>query len=141
MEYDVDTVFVAMELKELLLGMREVKFLNDKEIKSSEMTPTEITYLYHLISKHKVKGLTDDSYSFANVLRRIGEVSKIINYYDTTMKGLVSELTTWIVGLGGGELLDELSDDSVQTIALQSNTHDESKESIETETVTEESKP
>jgi hypothetical protein len=36
-------------------------------------TPTEVTYLYHIISTHKVRGLTSDAFNFANILRRIGE--------------------------------------------------------------------
>lgn len=120
MEYDVNTVFVALELKELMLNMRDVKFSNDKDLDLVEMTPTEVTYLYHIISTHKVRGLTDDAYNFANVLRRIGEVSKIINYYDAAVKRLSTELSTWAVNMGGGELLSEV-DDTVQPMTLVSS--------------------
>ena len=103
MEYDVNTVFVALELRELMSNMKELQYVDDMTLLSIDMTATEITYLYHLISTHKVKGLTKDAYLFASVLRRIGEISKIINYYDNESKVLVNDVTIWAAGFGGVE--------------------------------------
>mgnify|MGYP001019386968 CR=1 FL=1 len=108
LEYDVDTVFIAIELTSLMAGMKELKYKDDKEYLSTDMTPTEVTYLYHLISTHKVKGLTRDAYLFAGILRRIGEISKIVNYYDNESKEMTKDIANWAVNLGGGELIDEL---------------------------------
>lgn len=95
MEYDVNTVFVAIELKKLFDNMMGTKYSNDSEIKYFEVTATELTYVYHLIQTHKVKGLTKDAYTFANVLVRIGETSKVINYYDSFAKNLPDEISQW----------------------------------------------
>lgn len=97
MEYDVNTVFFALELKELLDRMSEEtsQFKSDKDLIGFKVDATEITYIYHLISKHKVKGLTKDSYLFAQVLMRIGDMSKILNYYDTSAKNLSKEIQDW----------------------------------------------
>jgi hypothetical protein len=100
MEYDVNTVFVALELRELMSNMKELQYGDDVTLLSIDMTATEITYLYHLISTHKVRGLTKEAYLFASVLRRIGEISKIINYYDNESKVLVNEVTIWAAGFG-----------------------------------------
>ena len=70
LEYDVNTVFFAIELTNLLASMKDTKFTNDDQLIAFEVDATEITYIYHLIAKHKVKGLTKDSYTFANILKR-----------------------------------------------------------------------
>ena len=96
LEYDVNTVFFAIELVELLGTLREVKFTNDTELNLVEVNATEITYVYHLISKHKVKGLTKDAFLFSEILVRIGNISKLFNYYDTLGKNLSSDIQNWI---------------------------------------------
>lgn len=96
LEYDVNTVFFAIELVELLGTMRDMKFSDDKELKYVAVNATEITYVYHLISKHKVKGLTKDSFLFSEVLVRIGNISKVFNYYDAVGKNLSTDIQNWI---------------------------------------------
>ena len=97
LEYDVNTVFFAIELTEMLGSMRDNnKYTNDVELKSFEVNATEITYIYHLISNHKVKGLTKDSFLFSEVLVKIGEISKLFNYYDAIGKNLSTEIQDWV---------------------------------------------
>ena len=75
--------------------------------KSNEYLPyqvnaTEVTYIYHLISKHTVKGLTKDSYLFSEILLLIGSISKIFNYYDATGKNLSADIQDWVVTFEDG---------------------------------------
>lgn len=103
MEYDVNTVFFAIELTNLLGQMKEdSRYTNDEDLIGFPVDATEITYIYHLISKHKVKGLTNNSYLFAQVLRRIGDISKVFNYYDTAGKNLSTEIQNWVVTFDDG---------------------------------------
>jgi hypothetical protein len=101
LEYDVNTVFIAIELTDLLGGMSSSKFSDEKEVKSFKVTPTEITYIYHLIQTYKVKGLTKEAYTFSKILRRIGEISKIVSYYDTHAKKLTEQISKWAYSLDG----------------------------------------
>lgn len=96
LEYDVNTVFFAIELTELLGSMRDAKFSDDDQLVAFPVNATEITYIYHLIAKHKVKGLTKDAYMFAEVLKRIGAISKVFNYYDTYGKNLSTDIQNWV---------------------------------------------
>lgn len=96
LEYDVNTVFFAIELVDLLGTLRDVKYTNDTELKHVQVNATEITYVYHLISKYKVKGLTKDSFLFSEVLIRIGEISKVFNYYDAIGKNLSTDIQNWV---------------------------------------------
>lgn len=97
LEYDVNTVFFAIELTDMMGSMKDAKYTSDIEIISFPVDATEITYIYHLISKHKIKGLCKSAYTFAQVLRRIGDISKIFNYYDASAKSLTTDIQNWAV--------------------------------------------
>lgn len=98
LEYDINTVFIAIELTEVLGTMREDSkiFNNDNDSFPFLVNATEITYIYHLIAEHKVKGLTKDTYTFSEILKRIGAVSKVFNYYDTIGKNLAADIQDWV---------------------------------------------
>jgi len=105
LEYDVNTVFIAIELTELLGGMEGTKYQNDTDIRLFEVTATELTYIYHLIQSHKVKGLTKEAYTFSKLLIRIGEVSKVINYYDARAKALPEEIQQWALRMDASDVV------------------------------------
>ena len=109
LEYDVNTVFFAIELTDLLGSMRDVKFTDDTQLIPFPVNATEITYVYHLISKHKVKGLTKDAYLFSEILIRIGNISKLFNYYDTVGKNLSSDVQNWVSAFEEGVSFDRNS--------------------------------
>ena len=106
LEYDVNTVFLAIELTNLLGEMKGTKFSNDTELINFPVNATEITYIYHLIANHKVKGLTKDAYTFSQVLIRIGDISKVFNYYDTAGKNLSTEIQDWVTLFEDGVTMD-----------------------------------
>ena len=105
LEYDVNTVFIAIELTELLGTMEGTKYQNDTDIKLFEVNATELTYIYHLIQGHKVKGLTKEAYVFSKLLMRIGEVSKVINYYDARAKALPEEIQQWALRMDASDVV------------------------------------
>ena len=102
LEYDVNTIFFAIELTNTMGGMKDAKYVNDKDVVAFPVDATEITYIYHLISKHKIKGLTKDAYTFSKLLLKIGDISKIFNYYEATSKNLSKEIQDWIVTFDSG---------------------------------------
>lgn len=96
LEYDVNTVFFAIELKNLFDELKNSKYENNKDLVCHKVNATEITYIYHLISKHTVKGLSKQSFLFAEILMKIGEISKIFNYYETASKNLSGDIQDWV---------------------------------------------
>jgi hypothetical protein len=114
LEYDVNTVFFAIELTDTLANMKDMKFVNEQDLLNLPVNATEITYIYHLIAKHKVKGLTKDAYTFANILKRIGAISKIFNYYDTTGKNLSTDIQDWVSTFDEGVILSQPQEESIQ---------------------------
>jgi hypothetical protein len=110
LEYDVNTVFLAIELTSML-GSWEVSKTNkdaknDTELKAYTADATEITYMYHLIAAYKPKGLTADTYLFAEILRRIGFISKAIGYYDNYAKSLNKDIQDWCATFEEGVYID-----------------------------------
>lgn len=101
LEYDVNTVFFAIELRDLFDIMKSTKYTGNEYV-PYKVNATEVTYIYHLISKHKVKGLTKDSYLFSEILLLIGNISKIFNYYDTTSKNLAADIQDWVATFEDG---------------------------------------
>ncbi|NBP59033.1 hypothetical protein EBU71_21290, partial [bacterium] len=57
-------------------------------------------------AKHKVKGLQHGSYRFAEILRKIGAISKIIAYYDTAAKNLSKDIQNWVASFEDGIAID-----------------------------------
>lgn len=109
LEYDVNTIFFALELDSYLKNLGKMKFANDNELKPIEVNTTEITYIYHLISKHKVKGLGHGSRNFAKILIKIGDISKLINYYDQTAKDLATDIQNWVASFDDNVSIEEIS--------------------------------
>jgi hypothetical protein len=118
LEYDVNSVFFGIELKELFEVLKESKYKDDSQLISYSVNATEITYIYHLISKHKVKGLTKDAYLFAEILMKIGNISKVINYYDATGKNLSADINDWVVTFEDGVSREIREEESVSGVAL-----------------------
>lgn len=125
LEYDVNTVFFAIELTDLLGSMKGIKFSNDKDLVVIPVNATEITYIYHLIAKHKVKGLTKDAYTFANILKRIGAISKIFNYYDATGKNLSNDIQDWVTSFEEGVSIDSKKEEVVEAKVSKSKKKEE----------------
>jgi hypothetical protein len=95
LEYDVNTVFFALELVNLL-GKWSEDGSPVNGLKGYLADATETTYIYHIIAKHKVLGLNQETKLFSEILLRIGEISKIVAYYDTHAKSLSKSIQDWV---------------------------------------------
>jgi hypothetical protein len=96
LEYDVNTVFFAIELVNLLGEWNKTTKELPSGLSEYLVDATEITYIYHLISKHKVRGINKTTDLFTKVLLRIGEISKMVNYYDNQAKTLSKLIQEWV---------------------------------------------
>lgn len=101
LEYDVNTVYYAIELNKMLgeweLSKEEKKSKTDNILKPYTLDSTDVTYMYHLISPHKVRGLkNEDTYTFVEFLNRIGFISKIVSFYDGEAKYYKQHIMDWV---------------------------------------------
>jgi hypothetical protein len=96
-EYDVNTIFFAIELTDTLgKWITDKSSKGSKEVKSYDIDPVSANYLYHLVSTVKVKGLTEEAYLFSQVLKKIHEVIKVVNFYDSHAKTLSKDIQDWV---------------------------------------------
>lgn len=95
-EYDVNTIFFAIDLTDTLGKWITQESKGKKGVKSYDIDPVSANYLFHLISTVKVKGLTEEAYLFSQVLKKIHEVIKIVNFYDNHAKTLSKEIQDWV---------------------------------------------
>lgn len=102
LEYDVNTVFFAIELTNLLKDVRNNEYTSTSDIVALDVDATQITYIYHLIATYKPKGLTKSTYTFSEILLRIGEVSKVFNYYNLYSENLSGDVTDWTAAFEEG---------------------------------------
>jgi hypothetical protein len=111
LEYDVDSLFIAIDLSDLLKTMSGTKYISDDELKFFKATATETTFIYHLIKNYKVKGLTKESFTFAEIVKRIADISKIVSYYDAHAKNLTEDIGKWALKLDDtSHLMNEMPD-------------------------------
>jgi len=108
MEYNVDTIFFAIDLANTLEGMQELagQFSDDTGMGSFPFTATDVTYTYHLLKDHTVKGLQKNTFVFAEILRRIADVSKVFKYYDNAIKDTHKEIVDWVTLFDDGVTKD-----------------------------------
>ena len=97
-EYDVNAVFYILELANTLGEMEGhgKKGFKENPYIGFKLNATDVTYLYHILSSYKVKGLNRGTVLFANVIRRIGEISKIFDYYNNITKDLSKDIVDWV---------------------------------------------
>ena len=93
--------------------MKSAKY-SSNELICQKVNATEITYIYHLISKHTVKGLSKNSFTFAEILMKIGEISKIFNYYETYSKNLSGDIQDWVTAFEEGVFLEKKTTETVK---------------------------
>ena len=102
LEYDVNTVFFAIELTNLLKDVRSNEYTSTSDIVALDVDATQITYIYHLIATYKPKGLSEKTHTFSEILLRIGEVSKVFNYYNLYSENLSGDVTDWTAAFEEG---------------------------------------
>ena len=97
MEYDINTLFFAIELSSFLGStLEDNRYEDDVTPKVFDISATDMTYLYTVLSQHKCKGLSKKTYTFADIIRRIGDISKVINHFDSESKDLSTAIQDWV---------------------------------------------
>ena len=108
MEYNVDTVFYALELEKLMSELIDSeKYFGEEDAKAFTLTPVDIHYLYHILSKHTVKGLNKSARLFASIIQKIALSSGVFNYYKETFSNIAIAIQVWIASLDEGVIIPE----------------------------------
>ncbi|NPV12787.1 MAG: hypothetical protein HPY57_13450 [Ignavibacteria bacterium] len=96
--YDGNEVFNIIELNEKYLKQwKELDKSLPKNLNSMIVTIDikNVVMLYHFLSKHTVKGLDKEFYTFATVLQKIADINKLYNAYNVLKERLNTDFRIW----------------------------------------------
>lgn len=93
LEYDQNEVFQLKELKENYLDKEFGKHENGEFL--TYINVNDLIVFYHLFSKYKVKGITQEHYNFLQILTKIGERIKLFNAYNVIVQRLSTDFQFW----------------------------------------------
>lgn len=115
-EYDVNTIFFAIELTNFLgKTVKDSGFEDDETPIVFDLSATDMTYLYTCLSQHKSKGLKQKTYTFAGIIRRIGDISKVINHLDSNSKDLSTEIQNWVACFDDNVSMESIKGDKLES--------------------------
>lgn len=120
LEYDQNEVFQLKELKENYLD-KDFDKLENGEFQTV-INVNDLIVFYHLFSKYKVKGITQEHYNFLQILTKIGERIKVFNAYNVVVQRLSTDFQFWGSALStdgdviGGKILNPADDKTVTLI-------------------------
>lgn len=93
LEYDQNEIFQLKEVKENYLDKEFDK--NGEGIYDTFINVNDLIIFYHLISKYKVKGITQEHYDYLQILTKIGERIKLFNAYNVIIQRLSNDFQLW----------------------------------------------
>lgn len=98
-EYNAETIFYAMHLKKHFLNMLPKTSGGAYVSHDIDITFSQSVGLYHIISDIKVKGLSESTYAFANILYTLSEITHVYNYFDRVSAFTSKKIKEWNKGL------------------------------------------
>lgn len=93
LEYDQNEIFQLQELRDNYLE-KDFEKLEDGNF-MSKINVNDLIIFYHLISKYKVKGITQEHYDYLQILTKIGERIKLFNAYNVVVQRLSTDFQFW----------------------------------------------
>lgn len=106
-EYNVDNVFIGVEVKRYLETLLEDTNVDMSSIVEIPLDPTSMTYMYHMLSSWTGIGWSDDNERFINIITAFGQISTLIKYYDAQVQMLKDEVVDWIVSFEPNVTVDK----------------------------------
>ncbi len=97
-EYSGNELFNTMELKDNYLDKWEdIDKKLPKTIDNFTVTIDirNIVMMYHFLGAFKIKGMTDEYYTFINILQKIADTNKIYNAYNIVRERIQMDFMNW----------------------------------------------
>lgn len=93
LEYDQNEIFQLKEVKDNYLDKEFEKGANGEF--DTYINVNDLIIFYHLISKYKVKGITQEHYDYLQILSKIAERIKLFNAYNVVVQRLSNDFQLW----------------------------------------------
>jgi hypothetical protein len=106
LEYDRQDLFIALSVRDNFFDVVETAEWQKTKFKGGEdaveifkIDIHDITRISHLIGQYKIKGLNKVATSYAEVIRKIGDISKIFEHYNKLGEQMSEAGGNWIQNL------------------------------------------
>lgn len=109
-EFDIDTLFTALPINELLTDARSIYKNNDIEQMPIKMSSDDITNLYYTIKGITNKGINTYTERLNTLILKIGKISNIINYIDKRLGKISNDMGQWLALFDENVSADNISD-------------------------------
>lgn len=117
LEYDQNEVFQLKDIKENYLDKEFTK--QDDGNYMTYINVNDLIIFYHLISKYKVKGITQEHYDYLSILTKVGERIKLFNAYNVVVQRLSEDFQLWGGNLSvEGELVGKAVEPNLGSVII-----------------------
>ena len=115
LDYDGSDIFTYTELRtKYWNGVEEIlKKLNKDDDALFDIDITTVTYLNHLIMKHKVKGSNEEYLLFRDILYKLNELTDIFNSFKVLYERINTNFTIWTTSITENNSIVSSTDNSV----------------------------
>lgn len=122
LEYNRQDLFIAIVVKDNFFdkienrnGWQQNKFSAKDGLERFDIDIHDTTRISHLLSEFKVKGLTPPALTYANIVRKIGDISKVFEHFNQLGESMSESGGNWVQGLGEEDTAVEMSDAMTET--------------------------
>ena len=116
LEYNRQDLFIAIVTKENFFdkiesrsGWTQNKFSAKDGLEKFPIDIHDTTRISHLLSEYKVKGLTTSALTYANIVRKIGDISKVFEHFNQLGEAMSERGGNWVQGLSEEETAQEIA--------------------------------
>lgn len=112
-EYDREHLFIALTLEEEFFvslegqkengsaaGLKNSELFKDGSNERIKIDIHNLTRISYILAKHTVKGINKKAYNFANLLYKIGQISRVFEFYNARLKRVTETYQNSAQGLG-----------------------------------------
>ncbi len=106
LDYDRQNLFVGLLVRDNFFNKydsennstRTALFKDGIEVEAFPLDINEITRISHLTGLHTIQGLDKKADNFANIIKKIGDISKIFDIYNSKGQQLSEQGGNWLQG-------------------------------------------
>ena len=122
LEYDRQNLFIGLLVRDNFFHKfdtdknytRTALFTSDSPVEAFSLDINEITRISHLTGLYTIQGLDKKADTYANIIKKIGDISKIFEIYNSKGQTLSEEGGNWIQGFEQFEQPQEIDVEKVE---------------------------
>ncbi len=118
--YDRQNLFVGLLVRDNFFykfdknkNHNQTELFTNGDVEAFQLDINEITRISHLTGLNEIQGLDNKADMFANIIKKIGDISKIFDIYKSKGDNLSEDAGNWIQGFEKFEPLEQVDAEQV----------------------------